>query len=96
MLARSGDRTGVVSHQVQNQAENPLRQDCGDGDGQGKNGDENERFHWTCYRQVSTKEQREIRGLGRNLNPRAFSCFDEQARADETLDDASGGVGRNV
>jgi hypothetical protein len=60
-LARGSDWTGVVSHQVQYQAENTFRQACGDGDGQGKNGDENERFHWSCLSAGSEERAEEIR-----------------------------------
>ena len=42
---------------MKNQAENPLRETRGDDDGQGQNSDEYERFHWTCYRQVSPEMQ---------------------------------------
>ena len=44
-LAGGGDARGVVSHEVQNQAEDSLCETCGDGDGQNQNGDEYKRFH---------------------------------------------------
>ena len=60
-LTRGGDGRSLVSHEAKNQAENPFRETCGDGDGQGQNGDQYKRFHWTCYRQVQTKDQRKLR-----------------------------------
>ena len=81
---------------MQNQAEHSLRESCGDGDGQGKDCDEYECFHWTCYRQVAREMQGNAGGLGRNLHPRAFACFHENPCADQTFDDASGGVGRDL
>ena len=57
-LTRGGDGRNFFSHQVQNQAENPFCETCGDSDGQGQNGDQYKRFHWTCYRQVQAKDQR--------------------------------------
>lgn len=57
-LTRGGDRRDFVSHQAKNQAENPFCETSGDGDGQGQNGDQYKRFHWTCYRQVQAKDQR--------------------------------------
>ena len=90
-LLCGGDGRGLFSHQVQHQAEDPFRETGGDGDSQGQNGNQYKRFHWTCYRQVQTKDQWIGEWLGRNLNPGAFSCFDEKPGTDETLDDARGG-----
>jgi hypothetical protein len=42
---------------MEHEAENPLRETSSDGDGQGENSDEYERFHWTCYRQVLVEMQ---------------------------------------
>jgi hypothetical protein len=41
----TGDARRIVSHQMKHQAENPLREAGGDGEGQGENSDEYERFH---------------------------------------------------
>lgn len=35
-------------------------------------------------------------GLGRNLDPRAFSCLHEKAGADQTFDDSGGRVGGHL
>ena len=42
---------------MKNEAENSLRETRGDGNGQGQNSDEYERFHWTCYRHVEMEMQ---------------------------------------
>jgi hypothetical protein len=46
------------------------------------------------YRQVSTKMQWTRAGLGRNLNPGAFACLNEQTCADQAFNDTSRGVRR--
>jgi hypothetical protein len=86
---------GLVGDQVENEAEDPFRETCGDGDGQDQNGNENEDFHWPGYRHVpggSPVEARELSAyLGRNLHPGTrLRRFDEDPGADQALNDAGG------
>ena len=81
---------------MEHEAENPLRETRSDGDGQGQDSDEYERFHWPCYRHVPSEIQGsragEPRGLRGNLDPGAFACLDEKTGADQALHDTGGGV----